>query len=213
MLTVVTAIFGQGFNLHQPEGSWPGVRFVCFTDRTDLIGGHWELIQQNHPTGPRRSNRCVKTTLHRYVDGPTLYIDADFKVVGDPRDVVGASLASHCWSATKHPHRDCLFDEAAFCIKKKRLEVQKALSAQLRRYRAKGMPHHFGLWAGGILARRGDSDSRRLGELWWNEVKRGSERDQISLPFVAWGLGLMPGEIPGVYTAMPGLERRKRPKA
>jgi hypothetical protein len=212
LLTVVTAIFGPGFNLHQPSAAWPGVRFVCFTDRTDLAPGAWEIVQQNHPTTPRRSNRCVKATLHRYIDGTTLYLDSDFQVTGDPRDIVGASLEGHCWSATKHPQRHCLFDEAEFCIKKKRLEGQKALSAQLRRYRAKGMPHRFGLWAGGILARRGDADSRRLGELWWSEIKRGSERDQISLPFVAWGLGLQPGEIPGVYTALPGLARKKRPK-
>lgn len=212
MLTVATAIFGMGFSLFDPTGVWPACRFVCFTDREDLKSDRWEIVRQTHPSTPRRANRCVKTTLHRYVAGPTLYVDADYQVIADPHEIVGRSLEQSCWAATLHPQRDCLFEEAAFCSRRKRLESKRPLAFQLRRYRQSGMPEHFGLWAGGILARRGDADSERFGEAWWDQIKRGSERDQVSLPYVAWRLGLMPGVIPGVYTKLPGLQRRRRPK-
>jgi hypothetical protein len=209
VLTVVTAIFGPGFHLYQPLQPFPGCRFVCFTDRSDLERKGWEIIRQSRALSPRRSNRHVKTLLHRYVTGPTLYVDAEFKITGDPSAVVDDSLDGHCWSATAHPARTCLFDEAAFCIKKKCADSPAALQSQVERYRAAGMPENFGLWAGGIIARRGDQQSEQLGEAWWHEIQCGSERDQVSLPFVAWTLGLKPGLIPGSYTALDWLARKK----
>jgi len=209
VLTVATAIFGPGFPLHEPKDYW-GCHFVCFTDRADLRSERWQVVHQARALSPRRSNRHVKALLHRYVSGPTLYIDAEFQVVADPRPVAEAALERHHWAATRHPNRDCLFDEAAVCLEKNRVESPEALTAQVDRYRAVGMPEHSGLWAGNIIARRGDPESQRLGDDWWAEIERGSERDQVSLPFVAWKLGLPPGEIPGFYTSLPWLARRKR---
>jgi hypothetical protein len=193
VLTVVTAIFGPKFKLHEPAGSWPKCRFVCFTDRVGLKSDTWQIIQQPHALSPRRSNRHVKALLHRYVAGPTLYIDAEFQVTGDPYKLVPRLLKRRSWAATRHPQRDCLFDEGAVCLEKGRVESPAELEAQLARYRAAGMPRHFGLWAGNVIARQGDAASARLGEAWWKEIEAGSERDQVSLPFVAWKLGLRPG--------------------
>lgn len=209
MLTVATAIFGPGFILHEPTDSWSKCRFVCFTDRPNLESKGWEIVRQSLPLSPRRSNRHVKALLHRYVAGPTLYIDSEFQVTADPHKLIGRRLRRRCWAATRHPQRDCLFDEGAACLEKGRTESPERLTAQLDRYRAAGMPPRFGLWAGNVVARQGNAESALLGEAWWAEIEAGSERDQVSLPFVAWRLGLPPAEIPGVYTALPGLERRK----
>lgn len=211
LLTVVTAIFGPGFALHEPTDIWPGCRFVCITDQT-LKARQWEIRHCKPKPDPRRRNRRVKALLHRHVDGPTLYLDAEFQVTEDPRDLVGPALEAGSWAATRHPQRDCLFDEADVCFRKRLTESPEALAVQVARYRKAGMPEHFGLWAGGVLARRGDEQSRKLGEAWWSETARGAERDQVSLPFVVWRLGLRPVEIPGVYTSLPGIFRRKRPE-
>jgi hypothetical protein len=210
VLTVVTAIFGPGFALHEPATIWPGCRFLCITDQP-LKGRRWEIQLCKKKPNPRRRNRRVKALLHRFVEGPTLYLDSEFQVTEDPRELLGPALERSCWAATRHPQRDCLFDEAAVCIHKRLTESPETLAAQVIRYHEAGMPEHFGLWAGGILARRGDEQSQRLGEAWHSEIENGAERDQVSLPFVAWRLGLPPAEIPGVYTALPGIIRRKRP--
>jgi len=208
VLTVVTAIFGPDFHLYEPP-ALPSCRFVCFTDRTDLQSKVWEITRQTSTLSPRRANREIKALLHRYVTGPTLYVDAEFKITGDPTEVVGAALDGHCWAATAHPSRSCLFAEAEFCIRKSCVDAPAALRAQTERYRAAGMPEHWGLWAGGIIARIGDRDSERLGEAWWSEIQDGAERDQVSLPFVARNLGLAPGIIPGSYTALDWIARKK----
>jgi hypothetical protein len=208
VLTVATAIFGPGYKLHEAQVTPPHCRFICFTDQ-ELTSETWEIVRQSHALPPRRANRHVKALLHRYVSGRTLYIDSEFEVTGDPLEVVGDALDGACWAATRHPIRDCLFAEAEFCITTL-VTPAGDLRAQIARYRAAGMPRHFGLWAGGIIARRGDKDSAALGEAWWTEIVHGAERDQVSLPFVARTLGLMPATIPGVYTVLPGLARRKR---
>lgn len=209
MLTVVTAIFGKGFRLHDPVEHWSGCRFVCFTDRNDLKSSVWKFKRQSHKLTPRRANRHVKTLLHRYVDGPTLYSDSEFRLVKDPQPIVAAALERAPIAATKHPRRACLFDEADFCLLKKRVESPRMLREQADRYAAEGMPRGFGLTANNILARRGDEDSERIGELWWSELDTGSERDQVSLPYVLWKTGIKPSIIQGAYNHLDWIERKK----
>lgn len=211
-LTVVTAIYGAGFTLHEPAGVWPGCRFVCFTDQ-HFASTHWELRELSPGLNSRRSNRHVKALVHRYVEGPTLYLDAAFAVLGDPIPVIGPHLGEHCWAATKHPERECLYDEAAFCIEKSCSDSSDLLRAQVKRYKRRKMPRKYGLWAGNLIARLGDERSAALGEAWWTEIECGSERDQVSLPFVVRKLGLPPSTIPGTFRSVPCVEwRRPRKK-
>lgn len=209
-LTVVTAIFGSGlFRLHEPVYAPKGCRFVCFTDRVDLRSDEWQVrrLSVSAPT-PRRMNRHVKSLIHRYVDGPSFYVDSEYRIVGNLSRLV-FSLQDHVWSASRHPERRCAYQEASYCMKIERVESRDALTAQIKRYREENFPKGYGLWAGGAVARRGDADSERLGESWWREIERGSERDQISLAYVSWKLGIKPGLLPGSYHRTPGLEHHR----
>lgn len=209
MLTIATAIFGPGFRLYDPAETFNGCRFVCFTDQP-LKSKAWKIVRQSHKLTPRRSNRHVKTLLHRYVDGPTLYVDSEFRLTKDPREFIEPALEQSCIAATEHPKRSCLFDEADFCLLKKRVESPRLLTEQTQRYVDAGIPRRYGLWAGNIIARRGDHDSDRLGEAWWQEIKHGAERDQVSLPYVCWRLGITPSVIPGTYSKLGWIERKKK---
>lgn len=209
MLTIVTAIYGPRFKLYEPEERWPNCRFLCVTDRADFAPAAWKIRHHPMRLSPRRSNRAIKALIHYFVSGPTLYIDAEFKLVDNPHDIVMAALEGHSWAATRHPARNCLFDEGAACLRKRITESPEALRLQMERYETEGMPRNAGLWAGGIIARSGDKASRKLGEEWWGEIADGSERDQIALPYVARKLNLPPGVVPGTYTALPWLARRK----
>lgn len=207
-LTVVTAIFGKGFQLYEPAEPWPGCRFVCFTDQP-LESNRWIIVPHETDLSPRRGNRYIKTLTHRFVEGPTLYVDAEFKIVSDPTPVARAALESSSIGMSLHPSRTCLYQEAAYCVRKNVTKEVDLVHRQIKRYKRAGMPRDFGLWAGCIIARRGDADSDRLGEAWWSELEQGCERDQISLPFASWKLGMRPETIPGTYTAMDWVARRK----
>ena len=78
----------------------------------------------------------------------------------------------------KHPHRDCIYDEALSDVG--RIEE---LKPQVDYYRSQGFPEHNGLYECGTLVRRNTERVKEFNEAWWEEMKR-STRDQISFPYV-----------------------------
>ena len=55
------------------------------------------------------------------------------------------------------------------------------------------MPEHFGLWATGSIARRHTDRIRVLGDAWLDEMERWTIQDQVSLPYLLWRDGIVPG--------------------
>lgn len=204
-LTVVTALYGPRFSLHEPTVQMSDCEFICFTDRSDLRSERWIIKNLPLMHGNRRNNRHVKALLHRYVNGVTFYIDSEYQVVGDLRTTIGSALRCSAWAATEHPDRHCPYEEAKYCLNIGRVESPSALKKQIDRYQSTGLPQQYGLWAGGTIARNEDSAAEKLGESWWEEIESGSERDQISLAYVSWRLGLKPGLLPGSYNKISGL--------
>ena len=60
------------------------------------------------------------------------------------------------------------------------------MAEQVAHYRALGHPEHSGLFACGVIARSGRNDPRliMLNEAWWQEIRRWSHQDQLSLPYL-----------------------------
>jgi hypothetical protein len=54
-----------------------------------------------------------------------------------------------------------------------------------------------------VLLRRNTAAVRRFNEAWWEEVEKGSCRDQISFNYVAWKLNQTYGHIPGSRKKSP----------
>jgi len=98
-----------------------------------------------------------------------------------------------CW---KHPHRENVYQEADACIRfgKDKPEI---INAQMERYRAEGFPESVVLSACILLVRRNTPELREFETFWWNEVKNGSCRDQLSFDYTRWKLGIPIARIPG----------------
>jgi hypothetical protein len=113
-----------------------------------------------------------------------VYIDGSFQI-GHPRFVefMLDNLYGHDMVFFKHPWRDCIYDEADVCVTIPKYN-HKDINAQIERYRAEGMPRHFGLWACGCFAFRNNRDTASFRSAWWRELKRTSTMDQISLPYI-----------------------------
>ncbi|MGI9067922.1 MAG: glycosyltransferase domain-containing protein [Pyrinomonadaceae bacterium] len=86
----------------------------------------------------------------------------------------------------RHEERDCIYDEAEVC-QALRLDDSARINAHMQRYRAMGYPAHNGLYTNVIIARWHDrANVRAMCELWWEEYRRGSSRDQLSLNYAIW---------------------------
>ena len=56
-------------------------------------------------------------------------------------------------------------------------------------------PERFGLRSAGIIIRRNNDNVRKFNELWWDEISKGSHRDQLSQMYVSWKTGIEVGKI------------------
>ena len=120
--------------------------------------------------------------------------------------------------AFKHPDRDCLYVEAAFCAKHGK-DKRAVLQAQMARYQRAGMPKRWGLAETRVVIRRNTERICDLSDAWWTEIEHGSLRDQVSFPYVCWKNKARWAILPGrcwprntgtEYVYLPHVKRENR---
>ena len=184
MITLYTAVFGDYDRLCNVQ-STQDVEYVAFIDEPQPIAG-WTFLTPpaTEPNG-RRENRKYKIRSHQWFSSAdwTIYLDANLRLKVTPQEIIDTCLATGSDAPLflfRHNARDCVYDEAEICCRLK-FDDTAVIRSQVDRYRAKGYPVHNGLYWGGFLIRRAGCEA--FNEAWWREVKRGSCRDQISLPY------------------------------
>jgi hypothetical protein len=222
-IVVYTALFGDIDPLWSPlPVAMRGARWVAFTDRERRSQGLWthemaakwpNVILDTHrahsnlgwevrPVEKVRSNRGmaryhkIMSHLHFPDADATIWIDGNVRLRILPKQAIRNWLGKREMATFNHNDRCCLYDEAAFCVKKgkgSKIELQR----QVRAYRNEGMPTKWGLAETKCLIRRNTARIAQFNEAWWSELQKFSRRDQVSFPYVCWKLGLRWGTIPG----------------
>lgn len=212
LLTIYTAITGKiSDELRKPSGEGsqpaPGVEFICFTDREKYgtTYGPWTVQHPvwTHPSVPRRTARWHKAMAHflfpqsRY----SMWIDGCFELKIYPLDLLHY-LEKVDVATFKHPERDCIYQERDACVRLKK-DFREVMDAQVARYRAERYPEHNGLVETTCVLRRHVRQVESLNLLWWEEMARGSLRDQLSFNYCAWKLQTPYGFIGGARESCP----------
>ena len=221
-LVVYTASFGDEDYLWSVLPGCRDVRHIAFVDRLKTEVGIWagnfpklrpRARASLKPTweqrvvtaewGSRRTARHYKTLAHRYLpEADTwLWVDDNVRARIHPRLVIDQDPNELV--VQRHWKRKCVYEEVAACIEQEK-DDPELLRAQGARYRQAGMPELWGLAQTGVLIRRNTPAIREFNEMWWDEITRGSCRDQVSFPFVSWKLGLQWSILAGP-SPMPGL--------
>lgn len=144
-----------------------------------------DLIDVNH----RRSARKYKTLSHKYVDADySIWIDGNLELKL-PSEQIIEELGEFDIATIVHPIRDCVYQEAE-AVKQLNKDLPEIVDAQMNRYRLEGYPEHNGMVASSMVVRRHTDRIKELNEAWWNEIKNGSQRDQLSFNYVCWKLGI-----------------------
>lgn len=82
--------------------------------------------------------------------------------------------------------RNCAYDEANVCIKLKK-DKQEIIRKQMDGYKKEGFPLRYGLSENNIIIRFHNSiDCVKLMDLWFEEFKTKSKRDQLSFNYCVW---------------------------
>lgn len=126
----------------------------------------------------------------------TIMHGANAQLTMPPSEVIkllpnGCDLA--CFA---HPHRTNVYQEAEACIKYRK-DRKDVINAQMERYKAEGFPESVRLSTCIFLVRRNTPALREFEDMWWDEVKKGSCRDQLSFDYCRWKMDFQIAYIEG----------------
>ena len=190
-IAAVCAIYG-GYDLIPPVPE--GVDDAVLITDTPVRSGWRNVVEPSgeHPRMAAKRPRC-RPDLYTDCDA-SLWIDGSVHVLDDRFvRLVRERLSQHDIVLWDHPEdRDCFLQEAQHCHDWPKYRDGPLLE-QAQHYLDEGMPEHFGLWATGSIARSHTDRMRALGDAWLDEMKRWTIQDQVSLPYLLWRDGIVPG--------------------
>lgn len=174
----------------------PDSDYFLISDRPVRCSGSTQNINisevvPDNVKAPKQQNRYCKMHGHAIFKQYeySIYLDGNVRILQDISDYLNLTNESGI-AFYKHEVRDCIYDEGMAVMFLNKADPHK-IKLQLREYAEKGMPAKYGLLAGGAIFR---NHKRNLGnqimENWWREYIKWPTRDQISLMYVLWNMGI-----------------------
>ena len=189
---VYTCITGDYDRLIDPKFYSDGFDYICFTNNNKLNSDIWEIRQlpiETEGLSEVKKQRYVKVNPHLILSdyNVSIWIDGNVTIKGDLNKFVNSSLIEDCSVyVPQHPSRNCIYSESKVIVsmRKDKSEITKP---QMERYKNEDFPEKYGLLQSNILLRKhNDSGCIKLMECWFEEIKNGSHRDQLSFNYVSW---------------------------
>lgn len=181
---IYTAIFGSYDSLKEPSIVTPGWRYVCYTN-LNFKSNVWEIVKIPLPRDidPRLLARYYKIFFYKEINFKySIWIDGSFTINCDLNEWWNEKFKEKI-TVIKHPHRDCIYDEAKVCIAQSRGDKQQ-IEMQMLTYHLQKYPHHNGLIQSGILMRENCEEVNELCERWFEHVRKFTTRDQLSFNYI-----------------------------
>lgn len=190
--TAIYTVLLNDYDELKPIRNEKGFDYFVFTDDKDLMVAGWQpiLIEK----GDVKKQREIKILAHKYLPDykTTVYIDANMMVKrGIARFLQGFKGGI---LITKHPLRNCVYDEAEACIKLGKAP-EKDIKKQIARYRKMKFPDNYGMWSTGFLVRENRKDINEFCEAWNKELQSQTHRDQLSIGYALRKCNIKPQEI------------------
>ena len=202
-IVIYTAITGDYDSLKEPpRTATHGVELVAFVDRNKPNRDtQWQRrIPHQGFTDQSRNAKIHKILSHIYFPDKTysLWIDGSvtIKFSFSIERLISEYLADSDLALFKHYRRTCLYQEAGVALHR-RLDDPTIIRRQIESYTRDGYPANAGLSECCVLLRRHTDAIKDFNEAWWEEIRRGSVRDQISFDYVARRCGLKYRYFPG----------------
>lgn len=182
---IYTCITGKYDSL-VPQPYLEGWDFVCFTDdyQRDECWEIRPIPEHIKDLSNVKQQRYVKTHPHELLPeyDYSVWIDANMLMLDAPDDLIH----DYPIEIPMHPVRNSISAEAQACIRKNK-DSEEVIEAQMERYKEAGFPDNGGLVQSNIIFRRhNDPICIKLMEDWWNEIAKGSHRDQLSFNYACW---------------------------
>lgn len=200
---IYTAIFGGYDKLPDPDYIPEGWDFVCFTDAS-IQSDVWKIVETPaiYEDSTRNARRC-KVLPHRWFPeyDTSLWVDGNILIRSDINNLTDyylfdANLAVHDHNQNVLDPRSCTYHEASTILQlgEKNGDYKdhpQVIADQMNRYIKKGYPQNNSLAVTmQVLRNHNKPDCIAAMEAWWQEIKYGSKRDQLSFNYAAWSTNL-----------------------
>ena len=209
---IYTSVFGcteeNNYHLHKPDVDLSGWDFICFTDNPNFNSDLWDvkLVKPLYDDNARNAKR-YKLKPHLFLKDydVSVWHDIEVKITKDIDDIVDKMLSNNNLAILNHELcgrsvsgnlnvRKCVYEEARFIQwlgdnnpKKIYKDNMDIIHAQVDRYRKDGYPKNNGLARTTVMfMKHNEEDVKQQMNRWWEEMKYGSRRDQISFNYSAW---------------------------
>lgn len=199
-IAVYTTILGDYDYLKIPLVQQDNIDFYVFTDGNIKCDEYLNVIDLKAILSLNYSdvliNRYLKMHPFEFFSNYdySLYIDSNVWISGNLNILIDSvknfennvGVFMHI-----HSNRNCLYNEARV-LKIIKKGNKKQISKQIASYRNSDFPRDYGLLeATVILTQINSKKARIILTKWWEDfLLRKSYRDQLSLPFVLWKLGI-----------------------
>jgi len=196
-LAVYTAIIGDYDEINEPRiVETEYCDYYCFTNNKNLKSETWKIVylDQNEYEEIRkidqiRMARFVKTHPHLFLKDyeQSLWLDGNLTINKSVRDWIYLFSDESDILVFTHPDRNNIYDEAEECIRLRK-DNETVIRQQIDFYKKEEYPADNGLVMTNALYRKHTQQVEKFDELWWNEIKNRSRRDQLSFNYVLWKL-------------------------
>ena len=198
-----TVITGGYDSLREPEIITDSCDYICFTDDMSIKSNVWKILpipEELNEYSQCKKARCIKILPYKFIPNYnqydyTVYVDGSMLIKTNLNFFFNNICNSADFSVPIHYCRNCIYEEREECVrigKDNGIESEK----QIYKYKEEGFPEHFGLNETGLLVRKNTEDVKTVCNLWWEEVKNGSHRDQLSFNYCLWKTGIKINNLP-----------------
>ena len=187
---IYTCVTGNYENVVDPTYVQNDFDYICFTDNPNNCSNVWTF--KNIPNelsnlSKIKQQRMIKICPHKFLSeyDESIWVDGSVDILDNMNDFISEYCEEKHKSVfiRKHPLRNCIYKEGLVCIKDKRDTVEN-ISKQLNRYRLENYPSNNGLVETNMIYRKhNNSYCIELMNIWANEVKNYSYRDQLSFNY------------------------------
>ena len=189
---VYTCITGGYDTIIEPKVVTNGFDYVCFTDNIKMESNIWNirpLPKETEGLTQVKKQRYVKINPHLHLSeyDVSIWVDGNVTIKSNLNEFTDKYLTNeYSIYVPKHPSRTCIYSESNAVVAMKK-DTKENVTPQIERYKEEGFPKNYGLLQSNIILRKhNDKDCVRFMEQWFDELKNGSHRDQLSFNYVAW---------------------------
>lgn len=171
--------------------------YYIITDQDIPNNSVWKKIDINkfkiNNLNNNEINRFIKLHPHLIFQeyNYSIYLDGNVKIISDLSPMV-SQLGKKSIGLHIHSFRNCAYKEGkSFKFNKRLNSFYPIVKKQLEQYKKEGFPSEYSLYENTIIVRNHSrKDCILIMETWWEQLKKYSFRDQISLPYVIWKLNM-----------------------